>query len=143
MRFEKPALCSKKQDSGSFLSRYSSTPRGPPPSPRTRAHARTRTHACACVYGFVDLTCIEFTYIFFVFEPFESKLQRRISMCFLRARTFSYIVIQIRKCILVQYYYLNLPTLIKILPVVPDASFLAIKKYLWSKIPSRITSYYL
>lgn len=105
----------------------------------THAHARARV----CVYGFVDLTCIEFTYIFFVFEPFESKLQRRISMCFLRARTFSYIVIQIRKCILVQYYYLNLPTLIKILPVVPDASFLAIKKYLWSKIPSRITSYYL
>lgn len=142
MRFEKPALCSKKQDSGAFLSRYSSTPRGPPPSPRTRAHARTRTRARVCVW-----VCRSYMYriyiFFFVFEPFESKLQRRISMCFLRARTFSDIVIQIRKCILVQYYYLNLPTLIKILPVVPDASFLAITKYLWSKIPSRITSFYL
>lgn len=115
-----------------------------PHHPHELEHTHAHTHARVCVCLWVCRSYMYRIYIyFFVFEPFESKLQRRISMCFLRARTFSDIVIQIRKCILVQYYYLNLPTLIKILPVVPDASFLAITKYLWSKIPPRITSFYL
>lgn len=89
--FWKPALCSEKQDSGSFLSHYCSTTRGPPTVP-THSSARTRAHACVCVW-----VCMSYMYRIYIFfcgsEPFESKLQRRFSMCFLRARTFSYIVI--------------------------------------------------